>query len=395
MPTEKAHGLQIVQNCEALAAHGPAVTFYPARRSQSPELRGVDPFTYYGVPPTFTIRPVPTLDLLPLFGGWSDAGERLSFLIQLASYNAALWAILRKTGPDAIFYTRHTPVLEIVRRYKPARRIFWEVHSLSPSPDRRRRGAARINQIGGAIVITRHMAESLIALGADPSRIIVAPDGIRAARFASPPPMAEARAALGLPVDAFIVGYMGRLHTLNMEKGVGDLVRAIARRPDLPLHLLLVGGPEEMAAQYGAEWRGLGLPAERFHTLGHLPATDVPRALAAFDVTAMPFPWTEHFAYYASPIKLFEYMASERPIVATDLPSTAEIVQDGETALLTPPSDVDALAAALARLYGDPALRARLAAAARRLVFERYTWEARASQILRFIDEKQATEGGQ
>jgi len=111
----------------------------------------------------------------------------------------------------------------------------------------------------------------------------------------------------------------------------------------------------------------------------------VPRALAAFDVAAMPFPWTEHFAYYASPVKLFEYMASGRPIVATGLPSTQEILIDGETALLVPPSDVDALAAALARLQDNPPLRARLAENARRLVFERYTWAARAARILAFV----------
>ena len=140
-----------------------------------------------------------------------------------------------------------------------------------------------------------------------------------------------------------------------------------------------------MAAAYGQEWRALGLPPERFHALGHLPAAAVPRALAAFDVNTMPFPWTEHFAYYASPIKLFEYMASGRAIVATDLPSTAEIVQDGETALLVPPSDVGALAAALGRLHDDAALRDRLAENARQLVYERYTWAARARAILGFI----------
>jgi glycosyltransferase involved in cell wall biosynthesis len=69
-------------------------------------------------------------------------------------------------------------------------------------------------------------------------------------------------------------------------------------------------------------------------------------------------------------------------VVASDLPSTAEVVRDGETALLYPPGDVGALAAALRRLRDDAALRERLGAAAQALVFAHYTWDARAEGIL-------------
>ncbi|MBN2472710.1 MAG: hypothetical protein JXN59_18445, partial [Anaerolineae bacterium] len=66
LPTEKAHGLQMVQNCEALAAAGAEVTLYPATRFQPPELRGRDIWSVYGVPRgTFGLRYVPTLDVLP------------------------------------------------------------------------------------------------------------------------------------------------------------------------------------------------------------------------------------------------------------------------------------------------------------------------------------------
>jgi glycosyltransferase involved in cell wall biosynthesis len=96
----------------------------------------------------------------------------------------------------------------------------------------------------------------------------------------------------------------------------------------------------------------------------------------------------EHCAYNAAPTKLFENRAGGRPIGATDLPATAYRGRDGDTALLVPPSDPPALAAALARLHGDPGLCARLGENARRLVFERYTWEARAWAILDFISRR-------
>lgn len=385
LPTEKAHGLQIVQNCEALAAFVP-LTLHPARRVQPPALQNApDPWTFYGAARTFDIRYTPCVDLLPLLGRQENRLSALAFYLQTATYIAALAWRLRRASADTVYYSRDPLVLSAFRRIKPPRRLFWEAHSLSAAPRKRQMQAELARSLGGVIAVTRKLADDLVALGLPADRVLVAPDGIRTARFAEMPSRKAARAALGLPTDAFIVGYVGRLHTMNMSKGVDDLIRAMAGQPERPLHLLLVGGPEDMAAALRQQWIAAGLPAERFHSLGHVPATEVPRALAAFDAAALPLPWTEHFAYYASPIKLFEYMAAGLPIVATDLPSTAEIVQDGDTALLVPPSDPGALAATLVRLHDDPALCARLGENGRRLAFERYTWDARARSILDFI----------
>lgn len=386
LPTEKAHGLQIMDNCEAFAARLP-VTLYPARRIQPPELRDRDPFEHYGLPRAFDLRPVPVLDPLPLLGGRVNRLAQAAFYVETATYAAALAFMLRGHGPQDVFYSRDAQVLALARATLPAARLFWEVHSLSESPGKRRAQATLARSLGGAITVTHHMAGMLAEQGMDPDRILVAPDGFRAARFAGMPSRAEARAALGLPPDAFVAAYVGRLHTLGMGKGVDDLIQAIDRQPKRPIHLLLVGGPDEMADSYRGLWAGLGLPPERFHATGQRPTAEVPRLLAACDVAVLPLPWTEHFAYYASPIKLFEYMAAGCAVIATDLPSTREIVADGETALLVPPSDPDALGAALARLHADPALRARLGDSARRLAFERYTWDARAGAILAFIEQ--------
>jgi glycosyltransferase involved in cell wall biosynthesis len=194
------------------------------------------------------------------------------------------------------------------------------------------------------------------------------------------PDQRAARAALGWDESAFIVGYVGRLHTMMMDKGVGTLVEALALVGGVSL--ALVGGPDDMAAALREDWLARGQAAGRFLYVGQVRPDQVPVYLSAFDVCAMPFPWTEHFAYYASPIKLFEYMAARRAIVATDLPSTAEVVTDGESALLVPPGDSGAMAAAIRRLRDDAALRERLAANAYTQVMEHYTWEARARAIL-------------
>jgi glycosyltransferase involved in cell wall biosynthesis len=85
-------------------------------------------------------------------------------------------------------------------------------------------------------------------------------------------------------------------------------------------------------------------------------------------------------------MKLFEYMAAGVAVVASDLPSMAEVVTDGETALLHPPSDVDALAAALIRLRDDRDLCARIAAAGKQVVYAHYTWSARAQMITAVLE---------
>ena len=197
------------------------------------------------------------------------------------------------------------------------------------------------------------------------------------------PTSADARRQLGWSETAFIVGYLGRLRTLGMEKGVDMLIDALA--PLDGIQLALVGGPDEMAEALRERWRARGLPADRFLYAGHAPPADVPLYLSAFDVCAMPLPDTEHFARYASPLKLFEYMAAGCAIAASDLPAWSDVVSDEETALLLPPDDLDAWTAAIKRLRDDGDLRRRLGDRARERALTRYTWRARAEIILAHI----------
>ena len=138
------------------------------------------------------------------------------------------------------------------------------------------------------------------------------------------------------------------------------------------------------------------VPAYEFHSkqhgvmLAHLrfvdrvPNAEVPYWLRACDVLTIPFPWNVHMAYYTSPMKLFEYMASGVPIVASDLPSLCEVLHHEENAVLVAPGDALSLANGISRLLNDQKLAARIAERAA-VDAVQYTWKRRVQLILASI----------
>jgi glycosyltransferase involved in cell wall biosynthesis len=185
------------------------------------------------------------------------------------------------------------------------------------------------------------------------------PERARASRLAgSPAARRHARAALGLPADALVVGAVGRL---TFQKAPGDLVTALARlnRPDV------IGawiGDGELAGQVRRQAAARGV---RFLLAGERP--DILDVLPAFDVFALPS------RYEGLPTVLVEAMICGVPVVATAVNAVSDLVIPGRTGVLVPPGRPAALAAAIGDLLDAPARRARLAAAARAQVDGRYT----------------------
>ena len=220
------------------------------------------------------------------------------------------------------------------------------------------------------------------ALGADllerygPARdgvdVIVAHDG------AEPGPEP---ASLGT-TDRVTVGYFGHLY-----KGRGiDLIVEVAKR--LPeIDFAIYGGHEKDIAYWRDE--ASGLPNVRIH--GFIQHAEVRTRAEACDILVAPYAEAiediggRNTVRWMSPLKIFEYMATGRPIVTSDLPVLREVLTDGETALLCRPSDVDDWQAAIARLAADPALRERIGRAGRRELVAKYTWDRRAAAVLEGI----------
>jgi glycosyltransferase involved in cell wall biosynthesis len=194
-----------------------------------------------------------------------------------------------------------------------------------------------------------------------PDRVTSVPTGIDARRFA-PGDRAAARAATGLPVDRTLVGIVA---TLRSWKGHRFLIDAFVRLEGARL-VIVGGGPQREAIAAQIARLGLG---DRVVLAGD--QADVLPWLQALDVFALP-----SYANEGVPQALVQAMLCGLACVTTAVGAIPEAARDGETALVVPPQDVEALAAALARLAADPALRERLGHAAREHCMRQFGYEA-------------------
>ena len=384
MPTQKAHGVHVAKLCAAFAAAGAtAELWYPVPHGiPASTARAI--FEFYGIADdTFAVRPFGVPDVMRLE---PRLGRLFPYLFAL--YSQALGArvapLARRGCADLYFTTDIDVAYWLTLTGAPT---MWECHRVP-----RRLGRLELRRmfhsrsLHGVVPLTTITRNELVALGMPEERSLVMGEGVDLAAYQALPTPHQCRAQLGLPVDRPIVAYVGRFRTYNQEKGIPELVRAMARVPVVdgrdPL-LVCVGGPMDCVPAYRREAEAAGTPEDRLHFVDRVPSADVPYWIRAADVAVMPFPASDHSARYMSPMKVFEYMAAGAPIVATDLPAVGDVLEHDVNAWLVPPGDVDALARGIGELLLDTDVAARLAAQARRDV-EPFDWTTRARRLLEF-----------
>lgn len=383
LPTEKAHGYQIVKMCEAFARAGEIVALYhPFRKQPDHRLHKVTIFDYYAVRCEFESVTLPNWDLIPFTSRLPRPIFQAVWLI-----HAVIWSRLaaRRLERNRLAWTlTRSPIAAdaLTRRGLPT---VLELHTIPTGPQQRfLLATAERPSFLGAVALTRELSRRLFDFGLPRERVIVAHDAVDLGRFGDLPGRPDARRQLDLPPDRPIIGYVGRFTAMNRDKGLGILAEAVAKMDPVdgrePL-LLAVGGPIDAVNPIFERLRGEGLPDKRMYFHDRVPTQQVPCWIRACDVVTIPWGWSEFSAYFTSPLKLFEYMAAGVPIVASDLPSLREILQDGANAVLVPPDDPEALRTALRTVLEHPDYAARLAAKARQDVQD-HTWDNRARMIL-------------
>jgi glycosyltransferase involved in cell wall biosynthesis len=392
LPTEKAHGYQICKMCEALSLAGVDVRLiHPVRHQVDARLRRQSVFEYYGVRQIFEVAAAPNLDVMRLETVLPRPAMRGLFFAHSVAWG--LHAAIRARADRAdLYYTREAVTAYWLTRL--GQPTVYEAHTVPGGGQgvllrrtfRRRRGLRLIAPL------TSFIAQRLIGQGAPADRVLILPDAVDLGPFQDLPSREECRRRLGLPLDRVLIGYVGRFQTMDMEKGIRELLAAVGQLDVLggrePL-LVCVGGPMDAVPGYVDVARRAGVPEHLFRFVDRVPNTIVPSWTRAFDVVTIPWPWTEFSAYFTSPMKLFEYMASGTPIVASDLPAMREVLRHGETAFLVEPGDAGALARGITDVLRDAELGGRLSRNARTAV-EGYTWNRRARRLLDCLDDQAA-----
>lgn len=227
------------------------------------------------------------------------------------------------------------------------------------------------------ISITKGMADLLETKGIPSSRIITAPDAVDLVRFTGEITKEEARTALSLSSNKKLVVYNG--NPVIWWKGVGTLYEAMKLLPE-EYEAIIVGGKPHYIEEFNSYYP----PFARVLLVGQKDHALIPQYLAAADALVLPNSGKQEVSRLStSPMKLFEFMAMKRPIVASDIPSLREVL-DPDTAVLVAPDDPVALAQGIREAVEDAQGSEARAAEARVRVSTR-TWEARAKQIIDFI----------
>lgn len=353
MPTEKAHGLQIVKTIEALVEKGAEVELVvPKRANHISET----PQEYYSLTGNFAITYLPVIDTV----SWG----RVGFFLESLSFAWATKKLLQVRNPDIVYGRDEVVLAALVFLGVP--RLVWESHT--GAWNSATRFLAR--KLKGLVVLTEGSRDFYRGKGMSPEKMCVAPDGVDLDLFENPESKENARTRLGLPLNAKIALYIGKL---DGWKGMETLYEAATLLPS-HIRVVVIGGEEN-------HLRTLTQQHPRVTFLGARPYREIADNQAAADVLVLPNTGRSDISMrHTSPLKLFTYMASGIPMIVSDLPSIREIV-DETLAFFVPADDPRALATTVERVleFED---KGHTKAEHARAQVRSYTWDARAQKIL-------------
>jgi glycosyltransferase involved in cell wall biosynthesis len=312
------------------------------------------------------------------------AFEIVELLYNVPAY-ARLSAAARAFRPDVI-YERYNLFLFAGLWLRARRRLPMLLEINSPlAAERAALGQLQLGGVGehcertlwrgadAVLPVTRVLANMVEKTRGDAAAIHVVPNGADLTAWPADDAVSAVRRRLGLGPQALVLGFVGFVRAWH---GVGWALEALPYLPS-EAHLVIVGdGPALASLKTRAAELGLG---SRVHLVGRVAHHEVAAFMRTFDIALQTAS-----VPYASPLKLFEYMALGRAVIAPDQPNIREVLEDDANALLFDPLGEMSFRMALTRLCGDAALRAELGARARSTIENRrFTWAHNAERITR------------
>lgn len=360
-PSDMAGSAFSMKSCEAFADQGMEVELWvPWRRNL--KLAGEDPFAYHGVKRNFSIIRLPAIDI--------PIGKPFFYLLQ-ATFGISVWLRSLFSGSNTIFYSHEEFSLMLLAA--TGRSTVYEMHDFMNDNAADRLFVRRVEKVISTNTWKRD--KLMEVFGVPREKVFVTPNAVDLKDFMNTMCQGEARARLKLPENRVTAVYTGQLYGW---KGVNTLIEA--SKLLLGVLVYIVGGT---AAEIDKLKNAHG-EISNVVFVGQRPHTEIPVWLAAADMLILPNTAKEEISkHYTSPVKLFEYMASGRPIIASDLPSIREVVDETVVHFFEPDSPED-LAAKMEEVMKNSESALAKAQNAKEAV-KRYTWEARAASILKFL----------
>ncbi len=366
LPSYHAHSIQIMEMCNALNKYANTELIVPffAVHNVYPK----DLFKYYGVDP-FPIKRIYVPDFLFL-------GIRLRFFssvfmhIHMLFFSIAslFYILISKKRYDSI-YTRN-PYVAFVFSFLKTKKVVYEVHMVSSSSLYRimeRSISEKSNVLW--VFITPYLKKIYTGMF-DVSKGLVLHDGVNLERF-----NIKERVNLQGKIK---IGYVGSLKTLGYSKGVEIILEVSKHIKDATFYIIGAKKDEEVKEIERKK------KTDNVIVLKRIPYADVPKYLKSFDILLLPLPKSRFNSYYTSPLKLFEYMAAKKCIIASDLPSIGSVVSEKEV-LFFKPGNVKDLIEKIKYAIKHKKECEKKAENAYKLVKEKYTWGKRVEKIILVI----------
>lgn len=367
-PGERAASLFAAKECESFANLGISVTLLVPQRRKRVK---IDPHEYYCVQENFTIVYLPTLDipLIPL---------SFNFKLSLIIFSlTSLWYLAHRTGREDIIYSNEMiPLLISSMRF---RHTFYALHAFPEKNIWLHQILFR--RVRGIITTNRWMKERLKEkFRVQEKKIFFEPNAVDLEKFDIALTKEDARKKLDLPLSGFLAVYTGHLYSW---KGVDTLARA-ASLLGVKDKVIFVGGSDNDLKIFREKYED----SPNIRIMGYRPHSEVPTWQKAADVLVLPNTAKEDISkYYTSPMKLFEYMASRTPVVATRIPSIEEILTE-QIATLVTPDDFAEMAKGILEVK-DKTKESLLKATRAFEKVSEHSWKKRAQRILNFFNVEQ------
>jgi len=380
LPTKKAYGVNMVKTCQALARQGIDVTLVvPSGRN----VLGSDIFSYYGIEKNFTVHYVSIFDA-------ASRGWKCGFWINHLLFTFYLLLTrYPKNKKENIILTRDeiSGLLLAVRGYS----VFYDMHGF---PEHKLWFWKVIMKKMRGIITTNRwkIQRCLNDFNIPEKKMVVAPNGFDPELFSFKESNIELRKSLQLPKNEHIVMYTGHLYDwkgASVLLGAASLCQKSIVKDKI--FFIFVGGTPWDVEIFKKKAKKMG----NVMILGHKAYCEIPKYLKAADVLVLPnsqFSKQKRYAVYSkkdtSPIKMFEYMASGTPIVASKLSSIGEMLNN-TNAVLVEPDNPKALSAGILELLRNTTHAQKISVQAKEDV-KAYTWEKRAQRIINFINDSLA-----